>query len=137
MRFLASRCNVGGVLYNNRCFHFISDVQKNFNDAAAMCEKRGGSLAIIRRQEESDFLSEALFSLFCKIFTMKTNPPFVNHWFFLKLALMKSIGISEGSVPTTDGSGKPDIQWNLHRFLNGDHVRLKLVNKLCVNELNK
>lgn len=46
------------------CYYFHYDSRKSFDDALQECQiHEGGSLAIIRTQEENDFLSEALFAI--------------------------------------------------------------------------
>jgi hypothetical protein len=66
--YIASRCDVGGILYEGVCYYFYStpETYLNYNDAKEFCESAGhdSSLVAILSQDVNDFLSEAIFTNF-------------------------------------------------------------------------
>ncbi|KRX65325.1 Neurotrypsin [Trichinella sp. T9] len=58
-----SRCSPGGILFKEKCFHFIRDLEYSFDIAEDHCLKIGGSLAVITSQDENDFVSDVLSTL--------------------------------------------------------------------------
>ena len=54
----ASAANIppDAVTYNGRSYAVYSNVEANWNDAETFCKSLGGHLAVIRTQEENDFL---------------------------------------------------------------------------------
>uniref|UniRef100_A0A915IS72 Neurotrypsin n=1 Tax=Romanomermis culicivorax TaxID=13658 RepID=A0A915IS72_ROMCU len=59
----ASKCDPGGVLYENTCYYFIRNHRRNFHEALKYCTSDGKHLVNIYSQQINDFLSEVAASL--------------------------------------------------------------------------
>lgn len=59
----ASKCDPGGILYDNTCYYFIINQKRTFQEALTYCASDGKLLTNIRSQRINDFLSEVAASL--------------------------------------------------------------------------
>ena len=58
--FIRLGCPQGWVLHGNSCYHVIDTPTLNWSDARTTCQNLGGDLAIIRSQDENDFILDML-----------------------------------------------------------------------------
>ena len=55
-----TRCAEGYMEYNNRCWKFVTDDKKNWNDAKYACNAESADLATISSQDEQNFINSQL-----------------------------------------------------------------------------
>ena len=60
MYFIRLECPQDWILHGNSCYHVIDTPTLNWSDARTTCQNLGGDLAIIRSQDENNFIIDIL-----------------------------------------------------------------------------